>query len=90
MGRGSYRMPSVIASHARQRFAGMSLIWDLIQHGQISGTKRRAESLEQRVAELEDDLRLTNETLMQLLQAMEQRFGEDLDGDGHVGRPRTR
>jgi len=68
----------------------MSLFWDLIQHGQISSTNRRAESLEQRVADLETDLRLTNETLMQLLQAMEQHFGEDLDGDGHIGPPRAR
>lgn len=63
----------------------MGLIWDLIQHGQISDAQSRTESLEQRVARLEDGLRRTNETLIRLLQAMEERYGEDLDGDGRIG-----
>ncbi|MEQ8667948.1 MAG: hypothetical protein RIC12_02185 [Pirellulales bacterium] len=44
-----------------------------------------AESLDQRVAQLEAELRQTNETLMRLLRAMETRFCEDLDRDGRVG-----
>ena len=63
----------------------MGLIWDMIQHGQISQTQDRAASLEQRVARLENELQRTNETLMRLLQALEQRFGQDMDGDGRVG-----
>jgi len=63
----------------------MGLFWDLIQQGQISDTSSRAESLEQRVAELEVEIRQTNSTLMQLLKALETRFGEDLDRDGRVG-----
>ena len=63
----------------------MGLIWDIIQHGQIADTQKRADTIEQRVAQLEQDLRKTNETLMRLLRALEHRFGEDLDGDNRVG-----
>lgn len=63
----------------------MGLIWDLIQHSQIKDTEDRAASLEARVARLEDDLRRTNQALVQLMKALERRFGEDLDGDGRVG-----
>lgn len=62
----------------------MGLIWDLIQHSQISETRSQADSLEQRVEELESQLRRTNDTLVQLLRALERRFGEDLDGDGRI------
>ena len=63
----------------------MGLIWDLIQQGQISDASSRANSIEQRVSQLEAEVRQTNHTLMRLLQAIEARFGEDLDGDGRVG-----
>ena len=63
----------------------MGLIWDLIQQGQIGDASRRAETLEQRVFQLEVELRQTNDTLVQLLKALEVRFGEDLDRDGRVG-----
>ena len=57
----------------------------MIQHGQIQDSHRRADTLEQRVDQLEDELRRTNMTLMKLLGALEKRFGEDLDGDNRVG-----
>ncbi len=63
----------------------MGMIWDLIQHGQISDTQDRATTLEIRVTRLEDELHRTNETLMRLLRALETRFGEDLDQDGRIG-----
>jgi len=63
----------------------MGFIWDIIQHGQIQDTQRRAETLEQRVEHLEADLRRTNEALVKLLHALEKRFGEDLDGDNRIG-----
>ena len=63
----------------------MGLIWDLIQHSQISETQNRASSLEQRVVQLENELQRTNEALIRLLRALEKRFGEDLDSDGRVG-----
>jgi hypothetical protein len=63
----------------------MGLIWDLIQHGQIRAAQESADTLESRVDRLEVELRRTNETLVSLLRALEQRFGEDLDRDGRVG-----
>ena len=63
----------------------MGLIWDLIQQGQIGESHRRAESLEERVQQLEGELQRTNEVLMRLLRALEHRFGQDLDGDNRIG-----
>lgn len=63
----------------------MGLIWDLIQQGQISNAASRADTLEHRVSRLEAEVRQTNATLMQLLKALETRFGEDLDRDGRIG-----
>ena len=63
----------------------MGLIWDIIQHGQIKDARTHAENLEGRVAELEGELKRTNEALVKLLRALEKRFGEDLDGDNRVG-----
>ena len=63
----------------------MGFIWDIIQHGQIADSKKRAATLEQRVNQLEADLRRTNEALVKLLQGLEKRFGEDLNGDNRVG-----
>jgi chaperonin cofactor prefoldin len=63
----------------------MGLIWDLIQHGQISQAQGKADSLERRVELLERQLQRTNETLVGLLRALETRFGDDLDGDGRIG-----
>jgi predicted nuclease with TOPRIM domain len=63
----------------------MGLIWDLIQHGQIREGQQRTGSLEDRVSRLEDEVSRTNEMVVRLLQALEKRFGEDLDGDGRVG-----
>ena len=63
----------------------MGLIWDLIQQGQISDASNQTASLEQRVSQLEVEVRQTNDTLMRLLKALETRFGEDLDHDGRIG-----
>ena len=63
----------------------MGLIWDLIQHGQIQSAADRASTLEERVDQLELEMRRTNEMVVQLLRALERRFGEDLDQDGRVG-----
>lgn len=63
----------------------MGLIWDLIQHSQISQAQGKADSLEQRMAVLEEQVRRQHETMVQLMRALEARFGDDLDGDGRVG-----
>lgn len=63
----------------------MGLLWDLIQQGQIQASREHAGTLERRVARLEHELKRTNDTLIRLLQILEQKFGDDLDGDGGVG-----
>lgn len=63
----------------------MGLFWDLIQHSQISEAQGKADSLEQRVTTLENQLERTNNTLVELLRVLETRFGDDIDGDGRVG-----
>ncbi len=63
----------------------MGLFWDLIQQSQISEQKTQAASLEARVGTLENDLRKTQALLNTLLQLLEKRFGQDLDGDGRIG-----
>ena len=56
-----------------------------MQQSQISNQERRAESLEERVAWLERELDRTSDLLYKLLDYMERRFSEDIDGDGHIG-----
>jgi BMFP domain-containing protein YqiC len=63
----------------------MGLIWNLIQHGQITQSRQQTESLEARVERLEAELHRTNGTLISLLRTLEERFGDDLDGDGRIG-----
>ena len=63
----------------------MGFLWDLVQHSQIEEQSRRAGTLEARVAQLEGELLQVRQTLHEALRRLEQRFGEDLDGDGGVG-----
>ena len=63
----------------------MSFVWDLIQHSQISSQKKHAESLEERVVWLESELDATQKLLVEMARRLEERFGEDFDGDGRIG-----
>ncbi len=63
----------------------MGLFWDLIQQSQISDQRHRADSLEDRVRFLEEELYHTRELLHRTLQVLEQHTGQDIDGDGRVG-----
>jgi hypothetical protein len=63
----------------------MGLFWDLIQQSQIGAQHARAESLEDRIAALEAELRDTQRLVHSLLQVLEERLGQDIDGDGRVG-----
>jgi hypothetical protein len=62
----------------------MGLFWDLIQQSQISQQRSSTESLEQRLRELESDLREVKQIQLRLLETLEAHFGRDLDGDGRV------
>ena len=63
----------------------MGFLWDLVQHSQIEEQSKRAGTLEARVAQLEGELLQVRQTVHEALRRLEQRFGEDLDGDGRVG-----
>lgn len=63
----------------------MGLFWDLIQHNQIQEQRKRAETLDERVRQLEEELQQTKQLLRTLLERLETHFGEDLDKDGRVG-----
>jgi hypothetical protein len=68
----------------------MGLLWELVQQNQI---RRRAweqevrtASLADRVAELERQIRDRDEILEKLIERLETTLGQDLDGDGTIGR----
>lgn len=63
----------------------MGLFWDLIQQSQISEQSNRAENLENKVVRLENDLYQTRVLLHKLVQRLEEKFCEDIDGDGTIG-----
>lgn len=63
----------------------MGLFWDLYQQSQLSAHADRAGTMEQRVAQLEDELRRTQQLLREVIGRLEQRLSEDLDRDGRVG-----
>lgn len=63
----------------------MGLFWDLIQQSQIGDQRKRATSLEARVAQLEGELQRTQNLVHALVVRLEKHFGEDIDGDGRIG-----
>jgi peptidoglycan hydrolase CwlO-like protein len=63
----------------------MGLFWDLIQQSQIHEQQDKADSLEQRVARLEDELKQTQQLLVKTLETLEKHTGTDIDGDGSIG-----
>jgi hypothetical protein len=63
----------------------MGLFWDLIQQSQISDQQSEHESLQDRVRELETELREVKQIQLRLLQTLETHFGRDLNDDGRVG-----
>ena len=72
------------------------MFWDLVQQSQIGAARdktkaveRRTLTLEKRVALLEEELRFTQDLLVRLVRRLEQRFGEDIDGDGEIGEVTT-
>ena len=63
----------------------MGLFWDLMQQSQISEHKERADSLEDQVMRLENELLRTRCLLHKVIVTLENEFGKDIDGDGRVG-----
>jgi chaperonin cofactor prefoldin len=63
----------------------MGVFWDLLQQSQISEHRDRAESLEARVARLEQDNDRLASLLREVIGRLEKHVGVDLDQDGRVG-----
>lgn len=56
----------------------MGMLWELFQQSQIWGNEASTSSVEQRVERLEN-------VVKELIQILEKKTGEDIDGDGNVG-----
>ena len=63
----------------------MGILWEVVQTGLMHGQKRKADTVEDRVQALEDQLQLTQNTMRQLVKKLEEIHGLDIDGDGRVG-----
>ena len=64
----------------------MGIFWDLLQEDKLQQQQAQADSLEERVVHLEDELKKTRSLLEKTLVALEEHIGEDIDGDGKLGR----
>ncbi len=63
----------------------MGLFWDLIQQSELEEQKDKAESLEERISQLENELEKTKALLLKTLKLLEQRSGTDINDDGKIG-----
>jgi hypothetical protein len=63
----------------------MGFFWDLMQEIDLSQQRHKAATLEQRVAQLEQELAKTRQLLHAAFQKLETHLGEDIDQDGKVG-----
>ncbi|WP_208110521.1 hypothetical protein [Algoriphagus boseongensis] len=61
------------------------MFWDLIQQSELENQKAKADTLEARVALLEEELTKTKALLLKTLRILEERSGQDIDGDGKLG-----
>ena len=63
----------------------MGIFWDLMQENKIDEQKAQADSLEERVKFLEEELTKTWSLLSKTLIALEDHIQMDIDGDGKTG-----
>lgn len=63
----------------------MGIFWDLIQQDELEKQEAKANSLEDRVAQLEKELSATRTLLKKTLVALETHIVKDIDGDGKLG-----
>mgnify|MGYP003562836044 CR=1 FL=1 len=63
----------------------MGIFWDLMQQDELNKQQQQADSLEDRVAQLEADLAATKRLLRKTLEALETHLSKDIDGDGQLG-----
>ena len=63
----------------------MGIFWDLLQQDELEKQKKQANSLEDRVIHLEEELENTKSLLKKTLVALETHIVKDIDGDGKMG-----
>ena len=63
----------------------MGVLWEILQSGFIYHQKRQSDTVEGRVAYLEEQLQKTQTTIKELVQKIEEIHGLDVDGDGRIG-----
>ncbi|MCC7052956.1 MAG: hypothetical protein IT355_06775 [Gemmatimonadaceae bacterium] len=61
------------------------MLWDLIQDWRLSDQRADAENIEARVDRLERQLKDTRAVVRELMIRLEQKLGEDINGDGRIG-----
>jgi hypothetical protein len=64
----------------------MGLFWDLLQQSQIRDTQSSTADLQHRVARLEAELDRAWRIIRELVALLEEKFGQDIDRDGRIGR----
>jgi len=63
----------------------MGIFWDLLQQDELDKQQKQANSLEDRVSLLENELNNTKALLKKTLVALETHLSQDIDGDGKMG-----
>ena len=63
----------------------MGIFWDLLQQDELEKQKKQANSIEDRVDNLEKELAQTKALLRKTLEALEDYVGKNIDGDGKMG-----
>jgi hypothetical protein len=63
----------------------MGIFWDLLQQDELEKQQEQANSVEERVKLLEEDLVNTKALLKKTLIALETHLVKDIDGDGKTG-----
>lgn len=63
----------------------MGIFWDLLQQDELEKQQQQANSLEDRVTHLEEELASTKILLKKTLIALETHLVQDIDGDGKAG-----
>ncbi|MBO6621226.1 MAG: hypothetical protein JJ892_02645 [Balneola sp.] len=63
----------------------MGIFFDLMQQDELEKQQAQADTLEDRVEILEQELQKTRALLIKTLQVLETHVGKDIDGDGKTG-----
>ena len=63
----------------------MGIFWDLLQQDELEKQQLQADSVEDRVKHLEEELDKTKVLLRKTLVALEKHVQMDIDGDGAMG-----